>query len=98
MTDKPLPEILPEKRARVQRNTNSDYLGRAHAATVVDVEDVEDDENDGDADEVDSEPVDSRPSARTSAKPTMESDQEAAPETFAEAARDPRWVQSISVR
>jgi len=62
---------------------------------VVDVEDVEDDEDDGDADEVDSEPVDSRPSARTSAKPTMESDQEAAPETFAEAARDPRWVQSM---
>jgi hypothetical protein len=80
VTDKPVPAALPEKRARVQRNTNSDYLGRAHAATVVDVEDVDDD--DGDPDGVDTETL-------------AEADQETAPESFEEAAQKELWVQSM---
>jgi hypothetical protein len=80
VTDKPVPAALPEKRARVQRNTNSDYLGRAHAATVVDVEDVDDD--DVDPDGVDTETL-------------AEADQETAPESFEEAAQKELWVQSM---
>ena len=75
--------MLPEKRARVQRNTNGDYLGRAHTATVVDVEDVEDDEDDGDPD-------------GDGEQPLGESDQETAPESFEEAVQQAAWVQSMT--
>jgi hypothetical protein len=71
-----VPDKLPEKRTRVQRNTNTDYLGRANAAT----DDVDDDDGDPDG----AKPV-----------PLAESDQEAAPESYEDAARDERWVQSM---
>jgi hypothetical protein len=83
VTDKPVTAVLPEKRARVQRNTNGDYLGRAHTATVVDVEDVEDDEDDGDPD-------------GDGEQPLGESDQETAPESFEEAVQQAAWVQSMT--
>ena len=83
VTDKPVTAVLPEKRARVQRNTNGDYLGRAHTATVVDVEDVEDDEDDGDPD-------------GDGEQPLGESGQETAPESFEEAVQQAAWVQSMT--
>ena len=72
LRDKPVP-VLPNKRVRIQHNTNDMNLDSVHSA----------------ADDVDEEdPDNEKPAA------AAESDQEATPESYNDAARDERWVQS----